>query len=63
MVKDRYGAKVVYQHMVSQPASMPAAKSGIAYGLLPGHRAQAADAVQAYTQAGFAGTPTWVPLP
>ena len=63
MVKDRYGAKVIYQHMVSQPASMPAAKSGIAFGLLPGHQAQAADAVQAYTQAEFTGTPTWVSLP
>ena len=63
MVKDRYGGKAIYQHMVSQPASMPAAKSGIAFGLLPGHHAQAPDGVQAYIQAGFAGTPTWVPLP
>ena len=42
---------------------MAAAKAADAYGLLPGHAAQQADAMQAYTQAKLIGTDTWVRLP
>jgi hypothetical protein len=61
-VKNKWGAHIVYQHLDSQPASMPAGKSGIAYGMFPGYFVEIADAVSAYTQAEFVGTLTYVEI-
>ena len=53
----------MFNEMSSCPATMQAAKAADAYGLLPGHMVQQADAEQAYTQSFLGGTPTWVRLP
>ena len=53
----------VVQELGSCPATMEAARSAEAYGLMPGHDVQQADAEQAYTRAELDGTPTWVRLP
>ena len=42
---------------------MEAARCADAYGLMPEHNVQQADAEQAYTQAEIEGTPAWVRLP
>ena len=53
----------LFAEMGSSPAAMEAAKVLDAYGSQPGFGKEQADAVQAYVQALFKGTPTWVSLP
>ena len=53
----------IFQHLGSSPASMEAGKMVDAFGLLPGHDLQQADACQAYIQAELEGEETWVHLP
>ena len=62
-VWDEEGNWAVFQELGSCPATMEAARCADAYGLMPGHDVQQADAEQAYTQAEIEGTPTWVRLP
>ena len=62
-VWDEEGNWATFQELGSCPATMEAARCADAYGLMPGHSVQQADAEQAYTQAEIDGTPTWVGLP
>ena len=62
-VKDQSWNAAVFQETSSCPATMEAAKAADCYGLIPGHIVMQADAEQAYTQAEFKGTPTWVSVP
>ena len=62
-VWDEKGNWSIFQELGSRPATMEAARSAEANGLMPGHSVQQADAEQAYTQAELDGTPTWVRLP
>ena len=62
-VHDENWDHALFAEMGSSPASMEAAKVLDAYGSQPGFSKQQADAVQAYVQALFKGTPTWVSLP
>ena len=55
--------EAVFAELPSSPASMEASKFGDFYGCWPKHSCQAADAIQASTQARFKGTKTWVRLP
>ena len=52
-----------FEELSSSPAAMAAAKAADIYGLIPGHAAEQADAMQAYAQAKLNGTDTWVRLP
>ena len=49
-VKDQYGAAAVFQELTASPATVQAANSNIAYGLLPGHCTTQSDAIRAYVQ-------------
>ena len=51
------------QDLGSSPASMGASKSADAYGSLPGHDVEQADAEQAYVQARLEGHETSIRLP
>ena len=62
-VKDQSWNAAVFQEISSCPATMEAAKAADCYGLIEGHIVMQADAEQAYTQALFKGTPTWVSVP
>ena len=62
-VKNTWGVRAAFQHLNSVPASMPASKSGIAHGLLPGYYVKCADAEKAYCQSPFKGIPTFLELP
>ena len=53
----------IFQDMASQPAHLEASCAADAYGCLDGHDIQQADAEQAYAQAMFQGTPTFLRLP
>ena len=53
----------MFQELSSCPPTMEAGRACLAHGLLPGHVVEAADATQAYVQAEFVGTETWVILP
>ena len=62
-VHDENWDHALFAEMGSCPASMEAAEILDAYGSQPGYAKEQADAVQAYVQALFKGTPTWVSLP
>jgi hypothetical protein len=49
-VKDQYGSAAVFQELTASPATVQAANSNIAYGLLPGHCTTQSDAIRAYVQ-------------
>ena len=53
----------MFQELASSPATMQACKSADLWGCLLGHCITQADATQAYTQAKFLRTETWVRLP
>ena len=63
MVRDKYGKHVIFQKLHSVPPGMPAGKSGLAAGQLPGMYVKTADAEKAYCQSWFKGIPTWTELP
>jgi hypothetical protein len=62
-VRDQDRNVALFQELSSSPATMEAGKAADAYGMLPGHSIEQADAVQAYTQATLKGTKTYVSLP
>ncbi len=62
-VRDQDKNIALFQELSSSPATMEAGRAADAYGMLPGHTIQQADAVQAYTQATLKGTKTYVSLP
>ena len=62
-VLDENSDHALFAELGSSPASMEAGKIIDVYGSQPGFTKQQADARQAYTQALFKGTETWVRLP
>ena len=62
-VLDENSDHALFAELGSSPASMEAGKIIDVYGSQPGFAKQQADARQAYTQALFKGTETWVRLP
>jgi len=62
-VKDENWEAALFQDLSSSPAALEASRAANAYGLLPGHDVQQADADSAYTQSYLEGTDTWVRLP
>ena len=62
-VRDEVGNWALFQDLGSCPATMEAARAADAYGCMHGNAAQQCDAEQAYTQAMYVGTDTWVRLP
>ena len=62
--KDEHGAAAVYQELSANPTSVQGLNACLAYGLLPGHKATAADAIEAYVQALLNSKyKTWIELP
>ena len=62
--KDEHGAAAVYQELSANPTSVQGLNACLAYGLLPGHKATAADAIKAYVQALLSSRyKTWIELP
>ena len=53
----------LFQDLGSSPATLDASRAADAYGCVPGHDTEIADAEQAYIQADLKGTPSWVCLP
>ena len=62
-VKDENNNYAIFKDMASCPATLEASKTVDAYACAPNHAGQQADAQQAYTQAAFKGTETWIFLP
>ena len=63
-VKDQNWEAAIFQDLGSSPAAVEASRAADAYGLLPGHSIQVADADQAYTQSYLEGpNKTFVGLP
>ena len=63
-VKDQNWEAALFQDLGSSPAAMEASRAADAYGMLPGHDIQVADADQAYTQSYLDGpVQTWVSIP
>ena len=62
-VLDENSDHALFAELGSSPASMEVGKIIDVYGSQPGFTKQQADARQAYTQALFKGTETWVRLP
>ena len=49
-VRDQDGATAVFQELSSSPTIIHGINTNLAYGLLPGHKSEQADALQAYVQ-------------
>merc|ERR1711884_507298 len=63
-VHDQYWEAAMFQDLGSSPAAMEASRAAEAYGMLPGHNIEVADADSAYTQSYLEGdTQTWVSIP
>ena len=62
-VRDETGQHAIFKDMASCPATLEASKMVDAYSCVHGNAGQQADAQQAYTQATFKGTETWIFLP
>ena len=67
-VRTQWGVRACFEHLHSVPASMPAGKSGVAYGQIKGRYIKTADARKAYCQSPWpgvmqGGVPTWSKLP
>ena len=62
-VRDEHGDAAFFQDLSSCPATMEAAKCADCFAMIDGNVGQQADAEQAYTQAAFRGTETWVRIP
>ena len=62
-VVDQNWDNAIFQELGSAPAAMSATKMCDAYGLLPGHSIETADAEQAYINAKLEGARTYVRLP
>ena len=62
-VTDESWGAAQFHDLGSSPSSMSAGKFLDFYACLPGHSGEQADAEQAYLQAPFTGTETWLRLP
>ena len=62
-VKNQDGDFALFQDLGSSPSTIEASKLLDFVSQLPGNAGQQADANQAYTQAAFVGTETWITLP
>ena len=62
-VRDEFDKYAFFDDKSSNPASTEAAKAGVNYGLLKGHKSTQADGKQAYTQSKLGGPLTWLSLP
>jgi len=63
-VKDQDGAVAVFQEMSSSPTAVQGVNANVAYGCLPGHDSEVADAIRAYIQSLLKSKQaTWVAIP
>ena len=62
VVNQNYEA-AMFQDLGSSLATLDASRAADAFGAVPGHAIEVADAEQAYVQAEMKGTPTYVCLP
>ena len=63
-VRDQNWEAALFQDLSSSPAAMEASRAADAYGMLPGHNIEVADADSAYTQSYLEGpVKTWVSIP
>merc|ERR1711946_77381 len=62
-VKDEYGNAALFKDLSSCPATLEAAKVADLMSKLEGCSGEQSDATQAYPQAKFDGTETWIELP
>ena len=62
MVNQNWEA-ALFQDLGSSPATLEAARACDAFGCIPGHDTEIADAEQAYVQAELKGVPSWVCIP
>ena len=53
----------LFQDLGSSPATLEASRACDAYGCVPDHDTEVADAQQAYIQADLKGVPSWVCIP
>ena len=53
----------LFQDLGSSPATLEASRACDAFGCVPGHKTEIADAPAAYVQADLKGTPCWVHMP
>jgi hypothetical protein len=59
-IRDQHNLTALFDILQSQPSSMEAGRSNLAYGKLPGHVTKTADANQAYVQSLLGGPKTWI---
>ena len=63
-VRDQDGALAIFQELSAQPTTIHTANSNIAYGSIPGHSCETADAIRAYIQSELHSQhATWVRIP
>ena len=62
-VKDEWGQAALFRDLTSCPATLEAAKVADLISKLDGCSGEQGDAMQAYPQAEFKGTETWIELP
>ena len=63
-VKDQEGMLAIFQELSACPTTIHTTNSAIAYGNLPGHACETADAVRAYIQCDLKSShKTWVRIP
>ena len=63
-VRDEGGSLAVFQEMSSRPTTIVSVNCAVAYGILPGHKLTAADAVKAYVQSDLNSKhPTFIDIP
>eukprot|EP00973_Karenia_brevis_P023770 3277753-Karenia_brevis.AAC.1 len=62
-VRTQHFEQALFNDGGSSPATIEAAPCCDAYGCLPGHDIEQADAEQAYIQADMIGAETWIVLP
>ena len=48
IVRDEQGALAVFRELSAHPTTIQDASANVAYGALPGHESQVADAIRAY---------------
>ena len=63
-MRDEEGALAVFQELSAHPTTIQDANANVAYGTLPGHDTEAADAVRAYIQSLLKSKyKTWARIP
>ena len=64
ITRDEVGASAIFQDLAASPSSIQATNANIAYGMVPGHKTTAADAVKSYIPSLLKSKhPTWIELP